>query len=72
MYYVLFWKNENLTPDEMNISNRGGIWLHTGITGESAADCKDKVKKLKSSGQGFLGCGYKTKIASEEQCNATD
>ncbi len=67
MYYVLFRKTENLTPDEQRMARRGGIWLHTGVTGRTRAEAMAEVKRLKSNGEGFLGLGCKLKVMSEEQ-----
>ena len=65
MYYLIFRKTENLTPDEKNISKRGGVWLHTGVQAETQTQLKAKIKQLKKDGQGYLGIGCKTKIVSE-------
>jgi hypothetical protein len=70
MYYVLFRKTENLTPDEQHIARRGGVWLHTGISAPSRAEAMAEVKKLEASGEGFLGIGCKLKVMSEEQLSS--
>jgi len=68
MYYVLFFKNDNLTPDEAAIAKRGGVWLHTGISGETRQSCINQVAAAKKNGLGFFGDGYRTRIWSEEEC----
>lgn len=64
MYYLLYFKTENLTPEEMSISKHGGVWLHTGVQAETKEQVKEISKRLIKSGQGYFGLGCKTKIAA--------
>lgn len=66
MYYVLFRKTDNLTPDEQHAARRGGIWLHTGIAADTKTEAKEEIKRLRKSGRGFTGDGCKLKIAEVE------
>ena len=67
MYYVLFRKTENFTPDEVRLVRRGGIWLHTGVQAPSRSEAMEKIKSLRKSGEGFFGNGCKLKVMNEEQ-----
>ena len=63
MFYALFNKTDNLTPDELNnVNDTGECWLHTGIVAGSRAECEELLSK-----GGFLGEAFPVKIVEENE-----
>lgn len=57
-YYIDFYKNENLSPDELNAMRRNqrGIWLCSGASYE-AKSARDAIAQAKRDPQPGLGVG---------------
>lgn len=61
MYYALYLKTENLTPDELNVADDNGqVWLHTGVSGGTRGECERELERRTARGE--VMSGHQTKI----------